>query len=164
MWASIWANTIHVWWTMEGHANDYKCCNHGRHAARGKNLLLLVLEPNIFECQTSCLERLVPIFTDHVLDTTCQSKNKLTTIYTMLDVVKAKPNLILQIVGGTTFFLQSIIHHQFRLDITQSLDICLHGPTYVDIIGWKFCNVPIRRRVIILKNWQFNNINGHKYK
>ena len=82
-----------------------------------------------------------------------------TIIYTRLDVVKAKPKLILHVVDGITLPFQSIVRRSrgamfasFDFGIAQSPDIGLHCPTSLDIIGWQFCNVPMGRRTISLKH------------
>lgn len=59
---------------------------------------------------TSSLERLVPIFTSHVLETIGQSRTFFFVItHIPFDVIRAGPKLMFHIVGGTKFLLQPFV-------------------------------------------------------
>ena len=69
------------------------------------------------------------LFTDHVFGITCHSSIYfLITIYTTLEIVSAKPKIVLHIVGGKIllhqFFVRrrrGVIFASFNFGITQSL-------------------------------------------
>ena len=60
----------------------------------------------------SPFDRLIPIFTGHVLGTIGQSNMYffLLPTHTTLDVISTKPKLILHIVGGAILLLQTLVH------------------------------------------------------
>ena len=69
-----------------------------------RNYLYCNWNQTSLSANTSCFKRLVPIFTGHVLGTTCQSNTYFfAIIYTTFDVVKEKSKLALHIVGGAFF-------------------------------------------------------------
>ena len=68
----------------------------------------------------------------------------------MFDVVRAKPKLVLHIVGGVILLLQSLVRRSRGamfsnpdFGVAKSPGINLHGPTSFSKIGWQSCNVPM---------------------
>ena len=106
---------VQVWWYMEMRPRDWECRNCWKPTMWQKGLPLLQLEPGVFECQHFLRERLVPIFTGHVLETIGQSRIfyflffSFVVTHILFDVIGAEPKLMFHIVGGTEFLLQPFV-------------------------------------------------------
>ena len=115
--------------------------------------------PTSSSANTSCFEILVPIFTNHVLGTTCQYKTFffLLSFYTTFDVIRVKPKLVLHIAGGTILLLQSLVRRSMgtifsnlNFGVAKNPNIDLHGPNFFDRVGWQSCNVLMGKGTINL--------------
>ena len=124
----------------------------------GERTSMYNYNPTSSSANTSCFEKLVPIFTSHVLDTTCQSNMFFfATNYTTFDVFRAKPKLILHIIGRRIFLLQSLVRRSRGamfsspdFGVAKSPNIALHCSTSFGKVRWQSCNVPMGRGTIIL--------------
>ena len=71
----------------------------------------------------------------------------------MFDVIRAKPKLVLYIVGGAVFLLQSFVRGSWYamfassdFDIVQSTCIGLHCSTYFGRVGMSYTHSPLLLR------------------